>query len=142
MKTLSEFLEIEEGVAFKVEHLEDTFVIRNNKLFWSIDGDKLMGTVNTPLNNIVGRKITILPKKQILTDEEREYLKTVIKPFKDNINEIYRPCENVLEFYNINYDGGITTILSITFDKEFPFKSIQSQKTYTLDELGLEEEKC
>lgn len=135
MKTLSEFLEIEEGVEFKVEYLENTFVISDNKL-WSI-GDKLMGTVNTPLNDIVGRKITILPK-QILTDEEKEYLKSIIKPFKDNINEIYRRRENVLDFYNINYNGGITTILSITFDKEFPFRSIQSQKTYTLTELGLE----
>lgn len=135
MKTLSEFLEIEEGVEFKVEYLENTFVISDNKL-WSI-GDKLMGMVNTPLNNIVGRKITILPK-QILTDEEKEYLSAIIKPFRNNINEIYRPCENVLDFYNINYDGGITTILSIIFD-EFPFKNIQSQKTYTLSELGLEE---
>ena len=140
MKTLSEFLEIEEGVEFKVEYLENTYVIRNNKL-WSI-GDKLMGTVNTPLNDIVGRKITILPK-QILTDEEKEYLKTVIKPFKEKIDFIRKwekeEWENkefiVIGFKNIDEEP----MYFPTFKKGKYYKGLELGKSYTLQQLGLEE---
>lgn len=136
MKTLSEFLEIPERVKFKVEFLDNTFMIQDNKL-WSL-GDDLMGTVNTPLNDIVGRKITIL-KPQILTDKEKEYLKLVTKYFKNEKIYIIKTSSKI---HVLTYDKNVGVnieLANIELVKGLEFKDLKEYENYSLKELGLED---
>lgn len=74
---------------------------------------------------------------QLITDEEREYLKAVIKPFRDRVD-----CIRVARFA----DGDclaivLTGVEDDTFLPKFPmgttYKGLQRGKHYTLQELGL-----
>ena len=79
-------------------------------------------------------------KKNLLTDEEREYLNNVIKPFRNKVKWIYK----------IKYDTKKLEYISIiTYDEEtirFPcfeagtmYKGLDTRRPHKLKELGLEE---
>lgn len=87
----------------------------------------------------------IREKKDILTDEEREYLKAVIAPVKEyvvNITKCNHDCINCISgFKHIrielnNYIGNYMTLDN--FEYYVKFKGMELGKKYTLDELGLE----
>ena len=78
--------------------------------------------------------------KELLTDEERDYLKTVIKPFRDRIQHIYKA-----ETANY-YEGGEMLLFILKANDHFylpempqgqMFKGMEQDKYYTLVELGL-----
>ena len=79
-------------------------------------------------------------KPDPLTDEERDYLKTVIKPFRDRIGLIYK-----IETSNW-FDGGEVLCFKLSggyvcympeLPKDEMFKGMEQDKCYTLVELGL-----
>ena len=78
--------------------------------------------------------------KELLTDEERDYLKTVIKPFRDRIQRIYKS-----EAGNF-YEGGEVLFFDLKANDYFylpelplnkMFSGMEQYKKYTLEELGL-----
>ena len=84
-------------------------------------------------------------KISILTEKEKEYLSAVIKPFRDRRvvikkyeypqNEHKNECIQIsVEFYDKT--GGETVSLPI-FKKGTMYKGLESNKCYTLEELGL-----
>ena len=73
-------------------------------------------------------KISILAKK------EKEYLSSVIKPFRDRVSSIskYGP----LEYITISLDGDDFAILP-NFEEGTMYKGMKLGKKYTLEELEL-----
>lgn len=78
--------------------------------------------------------------KELLTDEEREYLKTVIKPFRDRIQCIYKTeTSNWFdggEVLCFKFAGGYVCYMP-ELPKDEMFKGMEQDKCYTLVELGL-----
>lgn len=71
-------------------------------------------------------------KKELLTEEEREFLRLFIKVSDYYINNIMKKS-NCIRFYN-DYD--LVTYIDIN---NFYFNKLENNKEYTLSELGLEE---
>lgn len=78
-------------------------------------------------------------KKPILTDEEREYLSAVIKPFRNDVSNIEKKGCNT-EYLTILLNENSTsedTVLLQRFKKGTMYKGMEAEKEYTLEELGL-----
>ena len=79
-------------------------------------------------------------KKDILTDEEKAYLKAVIKPFKDRVRIIQKKqisCPVIRRHFTgiCLYDNHLTLY---NFKENTQFKDMELDKDYTLKDLGLE----
>lgn len=81
-------------------------------------------------------------KEPILDDAERRYLKNIIRPFKDSCSKVVkRKC-----FYNENQeflfidlqDKG--KIMLPYFQQNTMYKNMETNKNYTLKELGIDYE--
>lgn len=133
MKTLSEFLEIEEGVEFKIGF--STYKIENNKLWLENNGEWIESIIE--LNDIIKHSITI-ETNQILTVSEKEYLKAVIKPFKNRVIAIRKGTCFGDEYISIelNCEGSVDLPF---FKKDEHYKGMEIDMCYTLEKLGLEE---
>lgn len=68
--------------------------------------------------------------KELLTDEEREFLKMYIK-FSNNIIYGIKKEDNILNFMQANYEYNSIELVD-------DFKNLRDGKLYTLSELGLE----
>lgn len=84
----------------------------------------------------------VKPSKPILTDEEKEYLKAVIKPFRDKVYKIEKIDVEEREFIQIFIDecyqaGKIRNMYFPSFPAGEMYTGMESNKAYTLDELGL-----
>ena len=77
---------------------------------------------------------TVYEKKELLTDEEREFLKNIIK-YYDGISRIETTLSSI-SFENDNFH----IICIIDYPKKLKFENIKKNEYYTLKELGLEEE--
>lgn len=73
-------------------------------------------------------------KKPILTDEEREYLSVVIKPFRNNVRYIMKNGFSK-EFLVIQLNND--AVLLPSYEKGTTYKGMEKEKSYTLEELGL-----
>lgn len=76
--------------------------------------------------------------KPILTEEEREYLSAVIKPFRDKVEYIGKiPVEAIkkAEFIQIGYNGEWFSLPC--FEPGEYYKNMEFYKKYSLEELGL-----
>lgn len=137
MKTLSEFLELPEGVEFKISGINNIYKIENNILLYKSVSNCWLPS-EAPLNRILKSKITILPQP-LLTDEEREWLKNVISPFTNEVEDI---CitengeEEVFLRINLKHEE---PILFPIFEKGKYYNGLQIGENYTLADLGLEE---
>ena len=80
-------------------------------------------------------------KKEILDETEKEYLKTVIKPFKNKVKSICkfqgfrRDTEYLTIYFEDNYNIGFPDFKIGTM-----YKGMKRDKEYTLKELGLDDE--
>ncbi len=76
-------------------------------------------------------------KKPILTDEEREYLSVVIKPFRKEIKYIVK-LEDCLsyEFIKIRLKNSDAMFFP-NFPSDTKYKGMEINIPYTLEELGL-----
>ena len=77
-------------------------------------------------------------KEDILTDEEREYLKAVIAPVKDKVNFIQKIAYYLPQLQYIYIDLDKNNIGLYQFEKNTQFKGMELGREYTLKELGLE----
>lgn len=89
--------------------------------------------------NIMNRKGFILVEEPILDDKEKEYLRNVIRPFRDKMKHIVKSeiffanCSK--EYIAIALQEG--PIIFPNFEKGTMYKGMKPNKKYTLEELGL-----
>lgn len=77
-------------------------------------------------------------KPEILDEEEKRYLRGVIRPFKNKVKGIEKKEVNEKEEYIYIFLGGITNNFSLpSFEKETMYKGMQIDNRYSLEELGL-----
>lgn len=141
MLSLSEFFEVPEGVEFKVNGFEKyVYMIKDNTLMSkkAETNDNWRETYDFINLVVQAGKITIIP--QILTDKERDYLKGVIYPVRDKVEEIikFRNSTFSIEYIKI-YLKDCDNISLYKFETNTQFKGMEANKEYTLKDLGLEE---
>lgn len=73
----------------------------------------------------------------ILTDKEKDYLSDVIKPFREEVEYVYKICLEIgkREYLEISLKNGVISFPY--FEKETMYKGMEVDKKYTLEELGL-----
>lgn len=82
------------------------------------------------------------PPKPILTDKEKEYLSSVIKPFRDRIRYIMKEENSENEWISITMEDwskqGVKDCLTFpNFQLGTMYKNMDTIRAYTLEELGL-----
>lgn len=116
--------------------------------------DKLSNKVSKEYSNVISNKdkVNYLKEqlkelikeskkeenKPILDNVEKEYLSTVIKPFKNKVKFIRKCYVPSVEFIHIGIIGEIGTYLP-NFKKGTMYEGMKVDKEYTLKELGLDE---
>ena len=73
----------------------------------------------------------------ILTDKEKDYLSAVIKPFREEVERVYKICLKMdkREYLEISLKNGVISFPFFT--KGTMYKGMECEKEYTLEELGL-----
>lgn len=120
----------------------DTMKFLLNTSFDSFEGNFIVKKVLTAdcveLNNSFLVNAIILDKiKEILDDKEKEYLRGVIKPFRNEIISIVKKNAMDKEYIKIliEYDDMIFPL----FEKGTMYEGMKVDKEYSLRELGLDE---
>lgn len=107
-------------------------LVKQNKTFFKKLPNDYTGTIEVENGYIV--------EKEILDEEEKEYLSAVIRPFKDRVDYIAKQgCEKEyikIELKNENYWEWFSLPY---FEKDTMYKGMELDKKYTLKELGLDE---
>ena len=143
MKQIANMLGVELEEEFKTNEFDDyTFKLTEDGLRWKCD-DSWKGQAGFfTLEDILCNRVEIIKKpKSILTEEEKEYLSYIIKPFKDNIESIYKDkyfygSINDSECIEIKfYDGG--TMCFPQFKKNTMYQGMELEKEYKLEDLEL-----
>lgn len=83
-----------------------------------------------------------LKKSDILNETEKEYLSAVIKPFRDKVIHIEKvECPNYKFFINIKINSALSETgyedITLQFFQNEMYKGMETNKEYTLEELGL-----
>lgn len=71
----------------------------------------------------------------ILTDKEKAYLSSVIKPFREEVETIEKASFE--EDEQLQISDGDTVMAFPCFEKGTMYKGMEAYKEYTLEELGL-----
>ena len=147
MSRLSEFIGVPEGREFKFEStkqisiLESTFKVVGNKLLTNYKKQGKWEEANIDINTLVTLPVTLLPE-QILTDEERDYLRAVIKPVRDgviSVSKIGVNTEHICIWYKTPANTNYTYFDLYQFVKGTQFKGMKHSQDYTPKELNLED---
>ena len=80
----------------------------------------------------------LLAEAEILDDAEKEYLKAVIRPFRDKVKSITKFADTrcTEEYIYMVIEGPADACLP-RFDGNTMYKGMELNKKYTLEELGL-----
>lgn len=114
--------------------LKGTFVKEeDNKKVYKINLGKLEWK---NFYNIDGDLYVSIKKEEILDDTEKEYLRTVIKPFRDDVEYIKKNYHIEYEYISI-YIKNDCNICFPNFKKGTMYKNMEIDKEYSLEELGL-----
>ena len=76
-------------------------------------------------------------KEEILDNTEKNYLRSVIRPFRDKVKTIEKDIMNDKEYICINLKNWLDTFTLPRFKKGAMYKGMKKDKKYTLEELGL-----
>ena len=76
--------------------------------------------------------------KEILDEKEKEYLSNIIRPFRDKVTYIQKNSCIIKEYIVIKIEEDFTMVFPF-FEKGTMYKGMESDKKYTLSELGLED---
>lgn len=139
MRDVAEMLGIQFGEEFKIDIdpiiLSGTYRLTEECLYMVGDNRPTAGTLINLLNGSF--EVVKLPKP-IFDEKEKEYLSYVIRPFRNRIKYI---CKNnnedmYTEFLDVQLDGNDFMAFP-NFKKGTMYKGMESEKKYTLEELGL-----
>lgn len=78
--------------------------------------------------------------KPILDEAEKRYLSNVIKPFRSEVKYIVKRNENKSEYFEdirVVFEGRYSTLYFPYFKKGTMYKGMETDKEYSLDDLGL-----
>ena len=140
MKEVAKILGVDIGEKFKIEV---NGAVHSKNLFLTDYGLFVVGDVackTEVLNQLLNGEYKVVKIPQpILTEEEKEYLSYVTRPFIDSIEYIHKEKY----FYGTDsdcieikfYDGGTTCFPP--FKKNSMYKGMELDKEYTMEELGL-----
>ena len=100
--------------------------------------EEMKELINDMRLNRVNVKIEIEKEKEILDNKEKEYLRGVIKPFKDRVTCIIKGTgvEEHTEYIRIKVKNDVSIMLP-EFKRGKMYKGMKLEKEYTLKELGL-----
>ena len=107
--------------------LESELILCNKTKFFKALPNDFTGTLEIKNGYIV--------EKEILDEEEKEYLSNVIKPFRDKVKFIVKK-----DFYSKEYIAICLPDEDIgfpSFEKGTMYKGMEERRGYTLEELGL-----
>ena len=140
MEQIAKMLNVEIGEEFKIEGHDDNlkFKFTENRFLQSY-GD-VYGWVDSIsiMTVLEGRAKIIKLPKPILTDEEKEYLSYVIKPFREDVLKISKFKSKVLKNKEvIGFETPNGFMIFPPFEKDKMYKNMELNKAYTLDDLGL-----
>lgn len=140
MEQIAKMLDVEIGEEFKIEGHDDNlkFQFTENRFLQSY-GDAYGWVDSISIMTVLeGRAKIIKIPKSILTEKEKEYLSTVIKPFRNRIKYFYKwTCADC------NYEQIVAACTDYShlafpsFEKNSMYKDMEPNKKYTLGELGL-----
>lgn len=143
MEQIAKMLNVEIDEEFKIEGYDDNIRFKfTRSAFMQSCGDGWWFSSNSIMTVLEGyRKLIKLPKP-VLTDEEKEYLSNVIRPWKNKIKTITKywgtgDCVN--EFIQICYiQNGFNYYMSLPqFERGSMYKGMGLERDYSLEELGL-----
>lgn len=109
--------------------LEHELVLVNRTKFFKNLPNNFTGTIEVENGYIV--------EKEILDEEEKEYLSNVIKPFRDKIEYIIKNSSFSSEEEYISISLLRENLCLPYFKKRTMYKGMEEKKKYTLEELGL-----
>ena len=120
--------------------LRDYFYsLKIDNIFFTIkdivsDNAVKVGNSSCWINSVIFEKV-----EEILDDEEKEYLRKVIKPFKNRISDIVKRKYNSEGNYIVIHLNNGESIYFPCFKKGTMYEGMKVDKEYTLKELGLDE---
>ena len=140
MEQIAKMLNVEINEEFKIEGHDDNlkFKFTENRFLQSY-GD-VYGWVDSIsiMTVLEGRAKIIKLPKPVLTDEEKEYLSYVIKPFREDVLKISKFKSKVLKNKEvIGFETPNGFMIFPPFEKDKMYKNMELNKGYTLDDLGL-----
>ena len=140
MEQIAKMLNVEINEEFKIEGHDDNlkFKFTENRFLQSY-GD-VYGWVDSIsiMTVLEGRAKIIKLPKPVLTDEEKEYLSYVIKPFREDVLKISKFKSKVLKNKEvIGFETPNGFMIFPPFEKDKMYKNMELNKAYTLDDLGL-----
>ena len=116
------------------------YVDNDETMIWIVttkeEADDFFNTKETLKIERIGENgwCTVYEKKDLLTDEEKEFLKDIIK-YYDNISQI-KFREEIINLC----DEDSYVMCSLDYPDNMKFENIKKVEFYTLKDLGLEEE--
>lgn len=139
IKEIAQILGVEIGEEFKIEGYEEAKYKFDDNLMRLFPNGEWYTAPQTLYKILDGRYKIIKIPKSLLTEEEREYLSYVIKPFRDEIEYIHKfTCPNSKKEYLMGFIKDIGYHLELPpFIKGTMYCGIELGKEYTLEELGL-----
>lgn len=142
MKEVAKLLGVELEEEFKIKHLSTKYKLSKDGLkYWSGSPKKWNGS--GLLEELIIENLTIIKlPKPILTEKEKEYLSSVIKPFRDNVAAIVKRGDYGYDNYSciriiVEQNGNLEWISLPIFKTETMYNGMEIDKDYTLEELGL-----
>lgn len=106
---------------------KELVLVGRQKFFKNLPND-FTGTIEVENGYIV--------EKEILDEEEKEYLSNVIKPFRDKVECIVKETSSDNEYITIAIKDD-SDLCFPSFKKGTKYKGMEEDKEYTLEELGL-----
>lgn len=138
MKQLAQMLGVELGEQFRI--VNDAYLYKlDDKGLYFLANDDMWKIDYLTLTRILNGKARII-KKSILDEAEKEYLRNVIKPFRDMVTSVIKFDSDKYEYIAIRYRGieeYIGTVRFPSLKKDTMYKGMELNKKYTLEELEL-----
>ena len=139
MPEVAKMLGVELEEEFKInDDSTNKFKLTNSGLFW-LNHVGVWGSCDHKLTQLLNGKHEIIKlPKSILTEEEKEYLSNVIKPFREDVLKISKFKSKVLKNKEvIGFETPNGFMIFPPFEKDKMYKNMELNKAYTLDDLGL-----
>lgn len=142
MKGVAKLLGLELEEEFRLEDVPYRYKLTECGLFVKFDDEKSWH-VSARLESLLTGKYQIVKiPKQILTEKEKDYLSSVIKPFRDRIIYIAKKGEDdESEYIEISLRYYVNKFYAVFFLPDFKkgtmYKGMKNDNGYTLEELGL-----
>lgn len=111
----------------------------NGDIVISLNDKILVRGLYIPFEDALKRWLDMEHDEKILNDSEKKYLSAVIRPFRDKVLDIVKSSlgnTNMEEYISIHFEKS-EFICFPKFKKGTMYKGMETNKNYTLEELGL-----